>query len=107
MNLQSSRLWRIIRGAMDLTGKTFYLAVRCERNGDHIIPLKVIDFAEDGTADVWNDFSFDATCDVCKSSQRSHGYQVIVWLGPKPQKAFQTNPSFQRPLKREVRGGAR
>jgi hypothetical protein len=93
--------------AMDLTGKTFYLAVRCERNGNHIIPLKVIDFAEDGTADVWNDFSFDATCDICKSSQRSHGYQVIVWLGPKPKKAFQTNPSFQRTLKREVRGGAR
>ena len=60
MNLQSSRLWRIIRRAMDLTGKTSYLAVRCERNGDHIIPLKVIDFADDGTADVWNDFSFDA-----------------------------------------------
>jgi len=93
---------------MDLTGKTFYLAVRCERNGDHIIPLKVIEFQEDGTsAEVWGDFSFDATCDICKSSQRSHGYQVIVWLGPNPSNSFHTNPSFQRSLKREVSGGAR
>jgi hypothetical protein len=93
---------------MDLTGKTFCFAVRCERNSDHIIPLQVIDFHDDGTsAAVWGDFSFDATCDICKSSQRSHGYQVMVWLGPKPSKTFRTNPSFQRSLKREVRGGAR
>jgi hypothetical protein len=92
---------------MDLTGKTFYLAVRCERNNGHIIPLKVIDFEKDGTAEVWSDFSFDATCDICKSAQRSHGYQVVVWLGPEPSKTFHTNPSFERILKGEARGSAR
>jgi hypothetical protein len=92
---------------MDLKGKTFYLAVRCQRNGDHIIPLKVIDFEKDGTAEVWRDSSFDATCDICKCSQRSHGYDVVVWLGPKPSKTFRTNPSFQRMAKRPVRSGDR
>lgn len=92
---------------MDLTGKTFYLAVRCKRNNDHIIPLKVIEFDKDGTADVWSDFSFDATCDICKSSQGYHGYDVVVWLGPKPSETFRPNASFQSSLKRAVRSAAR
>ena len=93
--------------AMDSTGKAFYLAVRCERNNDHIIPLKVIEFDKDGTAAVWSDFSFDASCDICKSTQRCHGYDVVVWLGPKPSATFRTNASFQSRLKREVYRAAR
>jgi len=92
---------------MDLTEKAFYLAVRCERNNDHIIPLKVIEFDKDGTAEVWSDFSFDAACDICKSSQRCHGYDVVVWLGPKPSETFRANPSFQSSLKREAHSTAR
>jgi hypothetical protein len=92
---------------MDLTGKTFYLAVCCEENNDHIIPLKVIEFDKDGTAEVWSDFSFDATCDICKSSQRYHGYDVVVWLGPKPSATFRANASWQSGLKREVRSAAK
>lgn len=92
---------------MELTGKTFYLAVRCKRNNDHIIPLKVIEFDKDGTAEVWSDFSFDATCNICKSSQRYHGYDVVVWLGPNPVATFHTNASFQSGLKREAGSDAR
>jgi len=92
---------------MDLTGKTFYLAVRCERNYDHLIPLKVIEFDKDGTAEVWSDFSFEATCDVCKNSQRCHGYDVVVWLGPTPSETFRTNPSFQGSRKNVVHSTAR
>lgn len=65
----------------NLGGKTFYLAVRCHRNSDHIIPLKVIEFEKDGTAEVGSHFAFDATCDICKTSQRCHGNEVVVWLG--------------------------
>jgi hypothetical protein len=81
----------------DLTGKALYLAVRCETNFRHIIPLKVIEFEVDGiTGETWGDSPpFDATCDICKSSQQYRGHEVIVWLGPLPSENFRTHPAFR------------
>jgi len=81
----------------DLTGKSLYLAVRCQNNEDHIIPLKAIEFDAEGISlEVWGDRPpFDVTCDVCKNHQRSFGHQLLVWLGPLPNESFQPNPAFQ------------
>ena len=82
----------------DLTGKSLYLAVRCDKNNKHIIPLKVIQFQDDGSnAEVWGGLPpFDVTCEICENSQKSIGDQVIVWLGPQSDKNFQTHAAFQR-----------
>jgi len=58
----------------DLTGKSLYLAVRCDKNNQHIIPLKVVQFQDDGSnAEAWGGLPpFDVTCEICHNSQKVH-----------------------------------
>jgi hypothetical protein len=69
-----------------------YLAVRCNTNPEHIIPLKLI-----ATGDDLRDVAtspFDAECSFCGTTQRYYARQVEEWMRPQPIEIFQTHPSF-------------
>lgn len=82
---------------MDLTGKSLYLAVRCQSNSAHIIALKVIEFEGNGVASVfdWPDTKpFAVLCPICNEAQLAYGSDVVVWLGIADPN-FKTHKAFE------------
>ena len=67
-----------------------YLAVHCQTNPQHVIPLKVL---EAGKA-AWFVGPFKADCPECKSSHEHTRGRVIEWKGPSPDGTFQTHKAF-------------
>ena len=75
-----------------------YLAVRCQKNPQHIILLCRVELNSDGDALKDSRYTvspFEAECSQCKERQQFGGFQVMLVEDLSPNENFQDHPTFR------------
>jgi hypothetical protein len=73
-----------------------YVAVRCQKNSEHVILLTCLEFDPGGHSQTFvQPRLIEAQCNDCKTVQLFENPRLIVCKGPLPSETFQTHPAFR------------
>jgi len=72
-----------------------YLAVECQNDKGHLIPLKRIEFVGQRSKEFMGSAPFNATCQHCKTEQRFLAPQLVLYWEQNPKPDFQDHPNFR------------